>query len=506
MGNNAILSHRIFKKFAFVNNWILLFLACFVVRFPFFLSDNFNFDGDEAIIGIMAQDFLDGNSFPIYFFGQNYGFSTFEVLATAIFEFILGSSIWSLRLGALFLFSLGLTFVYQAFKIQKLSQKWSILLLLLFVTFPTWYLWGAMVRGGYLTAFVFCCLLYYLMVKPKRPLIFALIGISSAIVFESHVFILLGIVPLLVTWFLTIPQKFQATSIMALSFGIVIFLIRTVGYSNDTSWNSPEMNFGWVQLKYLTSQSQGIIAGFSNFFYYGMNVEHSLWWHILLILLLAMSVVYLIWVLLKGQLKHRKFVSIAIIATILIYVFLVSTMRMYSPRYWIGLFTGLLFWLVYFFSENRTKLLSKVTALTLTTISFVGISVGNQMKFDWYDAGVNEMKAFYEFHAEVKRLDAKAIYITDALIQWKWNYLFGKEIPAACFYNEERIPKYSRKIERIYAKTPEKVIIGGLYGMCFSMDELPQFNEYRYKVNDKYFVNPIARKDYLERARKVVND
>ena len=76
---------------AFGFSFLLIFLVCILVRLPHFLSKDFFFDGDEAMIGIMAQDFLSGKGLSLYFYGQNYGFSSLEVLSTSLFIKLIGN-------------------------------------------------------------------------------------------------------------------------------------------------------------------------------------------------------------------------------------------------------------------------------------------------------------------------------------------------------------------------------------------------------------------------------
>jgi len=175
------------RKLLFLALWLIVFGLCIVVRLPHFLSHNFFFDGDEAVIGIMARDFINGRSFPVYFYGQNYGLSFFETLPTAFFMKFFGSSIWALRLGSLVLYSLGITFIWQCFIDNNTSRKISYILIGIMILFPTWYLWGAMVRGGYLTAFTSICLLYYITQSMGVNLIRTLLtGVISLIAFESN--------------------------------------------------------------------------------------------------------------------------------------------------------------------------------------------------------------------------------------------------------------------------------------------------------------------------------
>ena len=52
---------------SFILVLLAIFCASILVRLPHFLSNDFFFDGDEGILGIMAQDFLLGKGFHFIF-------------------------------------------------------------------------------------------------------------------------------------------------------------------------------------------------------------------------------------------------------------------------------------------------------------------------------------------------------------------------------------------------------------------------------------------------------
>lgn len=492
-------SPKSFWKFCLV--WLLLFGLSVLVRLPHFLSKNFWFDGDEAMVGIMAQDFLEGKSFPFYFYGQNYGLSTLEAISTALFIALLGSGIWALRLGGLLLFSLGVTFLVRAIQRQHIPRWVWFSLTALLITFPTWYLWGAMVRGGYVTSFLFVCVVFYWMLETHfsyKQLIW--IGVSAAIAFEAHLLILLPVIPMIAAWVFKHPNGFRNACLLLGIFVVSVLTIRGIGYLDVAYWKSPPINWGIdKQLANLEIQGHGLVAGYSNFFFFGMNIERPSWWDLLLKISLILSLLLLVWDFFQAS-KYKKYFYGFALLMILVYVFLMSTIRIPSPRYWMGLFSGILFWLILIFISRENKRFVSFSLLVLTLISVLGITTGSKMKQDWYDAGVNELQAFEGFHKEVQKHHPKAIYITDNLIQWQWNYLYGKEIPASAFRSRERTQFFCDQVERNYQKNPEKVVIGGLWGIALQMDTIRGFNDYRYQVETKYFINPYARKDFVDQG------
>lgn len=486
--------------------WLLIFGLAILVRLPHFLSKNFWFDGDEAMVGIMAQDFLAGRTFPLYFYGQHYGLSTFEAVSTALFIALFGSGIWALRLGGLFLFSLGVTFVLRAVEQQRVARWVWLCILLVLVTFPTWYLWGAMVRGGYVTAFLCASVIFYALMDWKASFKQLLIvAFAVAIAFEAHVLILFPLFPLMATHILRHPNGFRHACFLFLIFVATVLAIRGVASSDVAYWTAPKTIWGWDhQYTHLQQQFHGLVAGYSNFFFFSMNIDRPMWWDVLLKSSLLISLVLLAWDLLSSfREKWRYYGWIGVV--ILVYLMLVSTVEIQAPRYWIGLFTGMMFWLIAVWVERSGQRVADFSLVFVALICMVGITTGSKMKQDWYDAGVHELRAFEGFHREVQQHHPKGIFITDNLIQWQWNYLYGNEIPASAFRARERTQAFCDRVHAVYRTHPDQVVIGGLWGMTLQMDTIRGFNDHRYQVETKYFIQPYARRDFVDQGCKTMN-
>lgn len=483
----------------------VIFVLSILVRLPHFLSKNFWFDGDEAIIGIMAQDLLAGTRFPFYFYGQNYGLSTFEVLSTAAFEAVLGPGTWTLRLGGLFLFSLGITFVIRSLRGYSLPRWLMISLAVLMVSFPTWYLWGSMVRGGYVTAFLFVSVIFYCIfrMKPSRWQLFW-IGAAAAIAFESHFLILLSFIPILAWWLFGQERYWKKIAFILTVFIAVVALFRFFGYVDTVFWEAPNATFGWSrQWHNLSVQIDGFMAGFSSFSHFEMNIERPAWWNVLLCIFLLVSILYLFIDFLQSSFRKRVYYGVVLGVT-LVYLFVISIAATASPRYWIGLFTGMLFWMIFAAITNRENNTPGFFIGIVSLLSLMGIFSGSKMKQHWLDAGVNEQTAFRGLYDEIRRHDVKALFVTDNFIQYQWNYLYGREIPASAFRQRERTQEFCDQVNEWYSNEPERVALAGLWGIFLTMDYVEGFNDYRYQVETKYFLNLNARKDFVEKGMKYI--
>lgn len=490
------------KTLIFTGWWLLFFALSILVRLPHYLSKNFFFDGDEAVIGIMAQELLRGKSFPFYFAGQNYGLSTFEVFSTALFIKILGSTVWALRLGGLLLFSLGTTFIFKTAQNRNVGLTWSFLITLVVLCFPSWYLWGGMVRGGYVTTFTLCCASFYIihgLQFSMRNLV--IVSILSALAYESHVLILVPFASFILFWILKQDKPIWKGVLLTVVFAASVILIRLVGHT-DAQWPDYEMVFGVKkQMEFFAMQTEGALAGYSNFFFFSKIFEIPLWWQILLYVSLSLITFTICWDFVKSS-KFRKFYYLFFLLSLATFCFLLSTVDSPVPRYWIGFFTGLMFVVIFIFITRVTSLVSKGMIILLAVILVAGTGSGSKIKGQWTDADVNEMKAFEGLYKEVKKYKPKAIFISDNLIQYQWNYLYGKEIPASAFRDGERINEFNDKVIEIYKKEPSRAVIAGLWGISLYMDTIDGFNRDRYQVEEKYYINPNAAPEYVKQGRE----
>lgn len=491
------------KALFFCACWMLFFGLGILVRLPHFLSKNFFFDGDEAIIGIMAQDFLDGKHFPLYFYGQNYGFSMFEALSTALFVKLAGSGIWALRLGGLLIFSLGVTFLFQTAQNRNAGHWRSWLLAILVLSFPAWYLWGGMVRGGYVTAFTLCCALFYIVHGTRFSLPkLVMASILAGFAFECHVLILIPMAPFVACWLLKQEKWLAKAGLFIAVLAITVILIRWAGYT-DAKWPKPALEFGLgKQLSYFALQTDGFLSGYSNFFFFTRLVEIPAWWHFLLIASLFIATGLLLADLVKSG-RLRKLYYFFFAFSLLVSCFLISTVSSAVPRYWIGCCTGILFALLFVFITRKSRLFNAGLIL-LTLICLAGTASGSKMENDSSNNGVNEMLAFEGWHREVAKHHPKGIFITDNLLQYQWNYLYGKEIPASAFRPEERTNAFRSKVDSLYNVDPAQTIIGGKIDVFLYMDTIRGFNDSRVQVENKYFLNYKALPAFVAQGKRTM--
>jgi hypothetical protein len=189
------------------------------------------------------------------------------------------------------------------------------------------------------------------------------------------------------------------------------------------------------------------------------------------------------------------FVVLSLLATVLIF-FVALSMKNYTPRYLLSIFTAWFFIFLFFIHEAVKIGLIKRLTFGIGIIFCLGIFAGNNLKRDWYDSVENRQKEFHSLYQEVKKREIKAVFVCDNLMQWQWNFLFGKEIPANGFRSTERTMQFTIAVDSIYRKNPKQTAIIGYWGIFYGIDHLPGFNDTREQIIADYFIQPVVTKEF----------
>ncbi|MBN1558028.1 MAG: glycosyltransferase family 39 protein [Lentisphaerae bacterium] len=158
-------------------------------------------DGDEAVLGLMARHLAQGKALPLFFYGQNYGFSLLEAGTAAGLFALFGSSTAVLKLAMLLLWCLGGLFLVLSVR-DYVSRSAAAIAALLLASCPAWFLWSMKARGGYISAFLLCHLTIWLTARlggmPRgRGAVAALIGGNLILVYLCQPLWLAGLLPFL---------------------------------------------------------------------------------------------------------------------------------------------------------------------------------------------------------------------------------------------------------------------------------------------------------------------
>ncbi|UCG32111.1 MAG: hypothetical protein JSU68_10640, partial [Phycisphaerales bacterium] len=147
--------------------FLAIALAMVLTRGAFVWCEPLHFDSDQAVVGLMTLDLVQGKGFPVYFYGQDYLATLEPYLAAPVFA-VCGPSRWALKLSLLVLGVVIAWMMYVAFRRDcRISPAPAALLVTPFVI-PTVVMASRLVEanGANLDVFLFVMLLWYLRRHP----------------------------------------------------------------------------------------------------------------------------------------------------------------------------------------------------------------------------------------------------------------------------------------------------------------------------------------------------
>lgn len=481
----------------FLLNWLLFFALSIFSRLPHYLSESMSFDIDEAVIGIMAQDFLETGKLPYYFYLQNYGFSSAEVLSCSIFILIFGNIVWSLKLGGLLLFSVAVTFLFKLIS-NSMDKKMSYLFAILIVCFPSWYLWGGMLRGGYITSFVMSSIIFYLInsFQATKLTTVLLVTLLFYLGYDSHSLIILGLVPIIFIWFWDTKTKYYNIvgffALLTLLSWLNAQFLKVEYYGNANSLEQIS-NF-IINFK---NNVLGFHASFTNFFSYNSVFNLPKYWYYLSWLLMISIFLTIIFALFIGSF-HEKIKLTALILGAILSLLAIGLSQNFAPRYLLGFWNTILFAFIYAMLIIKNNYHGRsVFILTYTFIlCFIGITTGSKMQRHWYTFKEPQHVGLSKLHDDLTRKGVKALVGNDNVMIW--NFIYGESIPCVHICGLERTDKYKKRVSVVYKNDPSKVAVFGYNSIYNGLDENKQFlTNIQFSVAEDYYyyISP-SQKDF----------
>lgn len=440
---------------------------------------------------------LSGQGISYYFYGQNYGLSIFESLAVAGCIPFFGNTFWSLKFGALLIFTLGLTFLYKSIKDKSSSRMLNIFLMLLLSTFPTWYLWGSMSRGGYVTAFAAACIIYYLSQKQNtRTWVTIALAILLFITYDAHSFLILPVLPFLMIWWLKKEDKIKSGILFgSITLGLMLFIPWAMSQSQLSDRIPLEFaNLSWKNLSlHLSSWDHG----FSGYFYFFADIEPPKYWLIGLFsvaILFLLSIVYLSY---RGFKTHWKLILFCVLSFGLGLVVL-STIDKNTPRYMIGIYTIFLFLFVFLVTHVKSKL-KLIIVSVLIAFSIIGVTAGSKISRHWIE-GENFAESMNTTYEYAKKNKIKAVFSLNH--QFTWNYLYGDEIPATNLCWRNRTNEFSEKVKNQFNSVPSSVMLIGMPNYSFGVEKTEGFEFDTTGISQSTYILRNVKEAHLINGRK----
>lgn len=482
----------------FLLRWAFLFLVCVVVRLPYLLGDHVYFDGDEAIVGIMARDFIHGDNFPVYFYGQRYGFAFFEVVAVAIFRLLLGPGVYALKLGALSLFSLGLAFVWKTLRNLQVKPGMAVLFVIVLCVFPLWFLWAAKVRGGYVTAFAalagMSCFLSRSDTRTRDVILSAFFAALCAV---SHLLLLLPFVPAVI--YLLWKRLKPARRFLWCGLAIVaVVLLRLPACLNPSVWElEPEPHLSLTVLEQTAAVFPQVFMGY---FYYGVVFPVPRWVGGIFVLQLFLFVLLLLRFTFKNKIPEKILVWLCLAVAAGCILFCVSVDPL-GYRYFLGpvtAFAAVYLYLLYRYVESAR---SRFSVQFFAGVLFMApVFAYGQIPAFWQAPQTPDMDALRRLNHELVQRNITGILCTDPLLAWQLNYYGNGKYAARYLFKKDRVQTFAQRVDDCHNTPGCRTAIVGIYGSARQMDELPGWHDSVIYVGERFYLQPAAKQEFLEKA------
>ncbi len=441
-------------------------------RFLFINTNVFFIDGDEAIVGLMGIDIIEGKM-PFYFYGQKYGLAFFEAALISLGILIFGTSALAIKIPMLLLWLSAVIFIALSFSSLLKHNKWLVFLFItVLILSPTWLVWSLKARGGYLTSFFFTSLIIFLLIKNKnntKLYLWLITGALLVVIYESQPLWVPGLIPIIV-FFLSTQKDSRRNivkSLIALTLSaITAFCILTYLKSDIyVAWHTPKPNFAdrLGQMDQLPETLLDNLGG--NYFlkttYDPNNHDFSKWF---LIVCLAFS----FWTIYDFIVKRKRDYS---------FIFLISTVFSLTgffvkshPRYLLPFFGFALMMMVSSFAKMKNRNVKRSLIISLIVTVIIGIyTVTNFKNYSFVNMSITKIDSRIKSDEKImKKLihilhnqNIKYVYSTNEFLQYQINYMTKNEILTIGRKDRCRIPENIEKVMKAYEENNKQFAIIG---------------------------------------------
>ena len=474
-----------------INPVLLVIIICILSRIPILASADLRLDSDECVLGLMAKHLYKNQDYSIYFWGQTYGISIIEEFFVVPFYMAHGIAALAVKLGMLCLWTIGVTFFYKSLRqIRPHNQKEAFLITLLLIASPSWALWSMKARGGYLTAFVFSNVALYLLFHArynKKTLTYIIAGIIFSIVFESQLFWLSGLIPLVAYKF--IKDKNILKPLLMVGSGIGCELLAS-SYKKgiDVFYRPPS-----IQLT--KSDLFSRINRIPDFLYTHMHgTYHFSWAHppnffaaffaIVITAIIFMLLVHAVVSLFQKEMRSGLFIfSVAFIPATFLYSLFTPEMQY---RYLLPVTAYTLIALFLLLEKYPMTKLIKSHIIVLLIIGFAGVA--SFWKSQWLRSEREPLLNAIKF---LENNNIKYVYCADYTFQWDIMFLTNEKITERFFTEPGRHPVYDFAVDKALASGEKTAVFGNSdrrFGEKFE----------HYEMDNVYYISVNPTKESLQ--------
>lgn len=483
-----------------LGRFVVIFLVCLLIRIPYLLGEHLFFDGDEAVLGIMARDLLAGESFPVFFYGQQYGFSLLEAASAALWIPFFGQTVWSLKLGGILIFSLGIYEILEITRQKQVSFLYQGLILLFLSSYSPWILWATKLRGGYLTAFWLFCFVLKILFTNENLLenAFWKLGVLIPLIYFSQPLFLLPLFPILgfkTLKSLTVKSVLSGLVTTITTFGILkYFALQNPDYWRPTVFSNSNL----IHLKtFFVTNFWSYYSG--NYLYIDAFPVNS-FFQMLLLLSISTTGLALCILVYRTRMDFLKNYFTVIIG-LLLSAFSIIFFDLVNGRYTLPFFTLLLISFVLVFLELKNYYLKTATILLCSIVFFQLTSIfqyNKSITSYWLSPIVNDLQTLQELMNELEKRDLKYLYTTDWFLMWQINYLGNEKIHCRHKSISDRLDRYAKNVNQCAKNKECKLALVGSHIPLLNMDKHPKWTELVEKINDRYYILENPPEDLLK--------
>ncbi len=436
---------------------ILAIIAlCFISRIPMLTSPNMLLDGDESIVGLMAKHLYDGKAFPLYFYGQRYGFSLVEELFILPFYATMGMTGLAVKLAMLSLWTTGVVFTYKTLlKLSKAGSVLPMLLTILLIVCPAWTEWSMKARGGYLTAFTLSAILVYWLLDDERklqPQHYLLMGLLMALLYESMP-LWVPLPGMLLLYRLV--KDFSVARLLSVVVTIVLpLVILAIHKQSLYEFHKPDPNLPmadwWQNIGRIPSFLYVSLHGFHSYY----TELQPTWWQKLFaigfMLLMSATIILAVVRMVKGRFKDVCI--IILLASIFISLFVTIITPFPNYRFMLPVTVAVLLLMQLVWSSEKLYLLPIVVLLP--------IGVGSLFTCRQLNFTVLTEKNILQASAYLQKHQIKYVYSLHMYLAWQMNFYSQGRVLCRDIAPVGRIPAMFTEIDNALKAGKPTAVIG----------------------------------------------
>jgi hypothetical protein len=423
----------------------------------------------------MAKHLSEWRGVPVFFYGQNYGFSFIEALFVSLGYKLLGFGALALKLSMLTLWTTGVLFYYAAASNISGTGRKGFWITLLLIFIPAWARWSMEARGGYITAFVLSSVIIFLISRPGASRMkWFIIGALTGLVFLSQRVWVIGLIPL---FFLLWKKEYKILNLISFFFGTALMVI-VVFLSADFMQNGSNAEFLGVYINldprvntYILRFLELIYVNLTGFYY----MEHSFRpdpvtgliaaiWVLLIITGAAIRIMRI-----KNK-NYNAWANALFLSTAFTALFIpLLGGPFFGYRYILPLSGFMILWigveaLDYAGKNIRIRKAQYILLFILITlgvyslISFRNFSFLPKIEISGKDA--NEEKMMDSFIGSLKDNGIRYAFSLEPLLTWYVMFYSKEEVLSRCTEPYDRYPGYPHAVDKAFEEGKRSAIIG----------------------------------------------